>query len=346
MALRQIDIYLPNEASSLPSIEEDFSILGRWDFEVSDRRRFVRILLKTRHTDAFLEWLEKQLAEEEDYRIVVKSVEATIPHPSEGEDNDDESPEDAKNEIALDADDDDDDDDEKSVARISRQEVYQDVEDSISVTTVYYALVLLSTIVATGGMMRDSTAVVIGAMVIAPLIGPNIALALGTTLADMSLLKRALKVNLLGLLMGLAFTIVAGALLPFDPTVSEIASRTEVNIADVALALAAGAAGVLSVTRGVSAALIGVMVAVALLPPLVALGLHLGIGDWAGAYGAGLLTLTNVVAINIAGVITFLVQGIRPTTWYEEEKAKKTRAIALVLWLVILGLLVAAIILG
>jgi uncharacterized hydrophobic protein (TIGR00341 family) len=195
-------------------------------------------------------------------------------------------------------------------------------------------------------MLRDSVAVVIGAMVIAPLIGPNIALALGTTLADGALLRRSLIVNLLGLLLGFVLAVGIGLALPIDPTISEISDRTSVGLSDVALALAAGIAGTLSVTRGVSTALIGVMVAVALLPPLVAMGMLTGAGYWSAAQGAGLLTLTNVVAINLAGVFTFLAQGVRPMSWYEAERAKTATRWAIGIWLLVLGLLVATMLLA
>lgn len=342
MAIRQIDIYLPEDTNGLPPLKDEFDVIDQWTFKTSEGRSHVRILVETNKTEALLEWLEQEFIDSDDYRISINAIQTTIPRPEEDESEEDESDEGETD----DQNGDDEEDDNKDVSRISRQEVYQDVSDSISVTKVYYTLVVLSTIVATGGMIRDNTAVVIGAMVIAPIIGPNIALALGSTLADQDLLKRAIKINILGLLLGLSIAIFAGLVLPVDPSVGEIATRTEVNIADVGLALAAGAAGVLSVTRGVSTALIGVMVAVALLPPLVAVGLLIGIGDWSGAYGATLLTFTNVVAINLAGIVTFIIQGIRPTTWYEAEKAKRSRTVAFVLWLTILGVLIAAIVVG
>lgn len=231
----------------------------------------------------------------------------------------------------------------QKVARISREEVIEEVNDSLRTSQIHYTLVLLSTIVATGGMLRDSPAIVIGAMVIAPLIGPNIALSLGTTLADFQLIRRAITINFLGLTMALVVATVSGFLLPVDVSINEIASRTEVNFGDIALAFAAGIAGVLSVTRGVSTALIGVMVAVALLPPLVAVGLCIGSGELTAAFGAGLLTMTNVVAINLAGIITFLVQGLRPTAWNERKKARRTKIIAVTLWLTVLAILVLSI---
>lgn len=341
MALRQVDIYLPPEHEPLGDLEDAPSALSRHDLTLDDDATLTSIILETGDSDALLEWLHNKVGDIEGHRIVVLEVLATLPR--QGEDEGETSVEEL-GALQNGNGDDEEDDGNGAAARISREEVYQDVTDSIAVTNVHYALVALSTIVAAGGMLRDSTAVVIGAMVIAPLIGPNIALALGATLADWKLIRRSALVNFLGLLLGLLLAVIGGFFLPVDVTLGEIASRTRAGLADVVLALAAGAAGVLSVTRGVSTALIGVMVAVALLPPLVATGLLLGTANWAGAYGAGMLTLINLVAINLAGIITFQIQGIRPMTWYDEEKARRPRIYAIILWVVLLLALAAGIV--
>ncbi len=118
------------------------------------------------------------------------------------------------------------------------------------------------------------------------------------------------------------------------------------SLGDVLLALAAGSAAALSFTTGVLSALIGVMVAVALLPPLVTLGMLVGVGRWDMALGALLLLLTNLICINLAGVVTFLARGIRPLTWWEERKAKKATRQAIAIWTFLLILLVMVILLS
>jgi uncharacterized hydrophobic protein (TIGR00341 family) len=125
-----------------------------------------------------------------------------------------------------------------------------------------------------------------------------------------------------------------------NPQTPEIFSRTEVGLSDIVLALASGAAGALAFTSGLSAALIGVMVAVALLPPLVTLGLLVGAGEFRMALGAMLLFLTNIICVNLAGVATFLFQGIRPLSWWEAAKAKKATYYAIVLWAFLLTVLI------
>ena len=329
MALRQVDIYLPEDHAPLDWGDEH-DALGRWDETLDNGQRLTRVLLDSNDTEAFIEWVDQHVSAA-DYRIVLLPVEATLPRPESDED-DEAADEDA--------------DEEQSVERINREELYQSITDSIRTTKTHYLLVVLSTIVAAGGMMRDSTAVVIGAMVIAPLIGPNIALSLGTTLGDTKLLWKALRVNLSSLALALGLSLAFGAVLTVDAATPEIASRTQIDLADVALALAAGVAGALSFTRGVSTALIGVMVAVALLPPLVAVGLLLGTGQGRAAYEAFLLLCTNVVCVNLAGVVTFFAQGIQPMKWYEAEQAKRAIRVAVLLWLSALAVLIAAILLA
>ena len=211
--------------------------------------------------------------------------------------------------------------------------------EAVGVTAAFLTMVVLSTVVAAGGLLRDSVAVVIGAMVIAPLIGPNIALSLGTALGDTNLLRRAVRVNLAGVAVVLVMSVALGAIVEIDPTIPELASRTNVHMADVLLALAAGAAGALAVTRGVPTSLVGVMVAVALLPPLVAAGLFLGSGQYNLAGSAALLTVTNVVCVNLAGVSTFLLQGVRPRRWSDVEKARASSKVAIALWVALLAVL-------
>jgi len=175
---------------------------------------------------------------------------------------------------------------------------------------------------------------VIGAMVIAPLLLPNMSLALGTTLGDLAMVRRSALTAATGLGAGLGLAFGIGVLFDFNPHVTQIAARSQVTLAHVVVAGAAGAAGAIAVTTGVSANLIGVMVAVALVPPLVAVGLLTGAGEYAAATASSLLLATNVVCVNLAAVVVFLLQGILPTGWRESEDAKQTIWVALVLWTV------------
>jgi uncharacterized hydrophobic protein (TIGR00341 family) len=199
--------------------------------------------------------------------------------------------------------------------------------------------------VAAVGLYYNSVAIIIGAMVIAPLLGPNVALSLATTLGDLSLLRRALLTALAGIATTMVLSVAIGMLVQVNPESPEVASRNAVALGDIVVALASGCAGALAFTTGVSATLIGVMVAVALLPPLVTFGLLLGGGHTASAMGALSLFLMNLICVNLAGVSTFLVKGIRPATWWEKDRAGKATRIAILLWVLLLAALVGMILL-
>jgi uncharacterized hydrophobic protein (TIGR00341 family) len=163
--------------------------------------------------------------------------------------------------------------------------LYEDIKAAARCSRVFLIMVVLSTIVAAVGLYYNSVAIIIGAMVIAPLLGPNVALALATALGDLALLRHALLTALAGIATAMVLSVFIGVLLNVDPATPEIASRNAVGLGDIAVALASGAAGALAFTTGASATLIGVMVAVALLPPLVTFGLLLGGGHAALAMG-------------------------------------------------------------
>jgi uncharacterized hydrophobic protein (TIGR00341 family) len=197
--------------------------------------------------------------------------------------------------------------------------------------------------VAAIGLLADNVAVVVGAMVIAPLLGPNLAFALGTALGDARLMRESVLSLLAGLLLAVALSMALGLLWPHETESREIMMRTHVGIDSVALALASGAAAALSLTSGLSSVLVGVMVAVALLPPAATLGLMLGHGDMTNATGAGLLLAINIVCVNLACKLVFWLKGIRPRVWWEKEKARRGMRNSVIAWILTLAALIAMI---
>jgi uncharacterized hydrophobic protein (TIGR00341 family) len=169
------------------------------------------------------------------------------------------------------------------------------------------------------------------------------ALALGTTLGDLSMLRRAVLTDFFGIALVILFSIIIGALVHVDTAVAQLASNMRVGMGNIAVALASGCAGALAFTTGVSAMLVGVMVAVSLLPPLVTFGLLLGSGQSDLAVKAFFLFMMNLICINLAGVITFLAQGVRPTTWWEKSRASKAIIIAISLWVCLFAILISII---
>ena len=161
-------------------------------------------------------------------------------------------------------------------------------------------------------------------------------MAFAATLGDAGLAKKSLNTNMAGIGVALFIALAIGWFADVDTGSPEIASRLQVSYADFVVALAAGAAGALSFTSGVPGSLIGVMVAVALLPPLMVFGLLLGNGQPQISLNALLLFATNVVCLNISGVAVFLIQGVRPNSWWKAEKAKKQMRIAMAVWTALL----------
>jgi len=337
MASRLLQIYLPRGADpEAEGVLEEADVLASWKEPANDgdSGAVLHMLFPTEETESVMDRFEAAYGEREGFAVVLLAVEASLPRPdpNKEEESDQEASDDGEEEA----------DRARDAGRVSREELYTEVTRSIGSGRSFHALVGLSAVVAAAGLMKDDLAVIIGAMVIAPLLGPNVAMSLAATLGDEPLLKRALRANLIGLAIALAISLAFGLLIPFDPTVEAIARRTEFGPLDLVLSLAAGSAGTFAFTSGVAGALIGVMVAVALVPPLVAGGMLLGSGETTAATGAFLLATANMICINLAGVGTFLLQGVGPRTWWEEEKARRMTRRAVALWLTLIGLLIGA----
>jgi len=231
---------------------------------------------------------------------------------------------------------------EKKTSKITeaREIIYTEMAKNTNININYLALVILSTIVVSIGLIENNVAVIIGAMVIAPLLGPNIALSFAAVTGDTKLMLSSVKTVLSGLFIAIILPMFIGYFfnLPFDTP--ELLSRTDVKLDMFLLALASGAAAALSITTGLSSsALVGVMVAVALLPPAATLGMMLGSGNWSLAHSTAIMLLMNIVSINLASQIVFITQGIKPTLWLEQEQARKFMIFYGVVWVTILATL-------
>lgn len=327
MQQRVIKIILPS-ALKKPALEllETQEKIFYWLEESNTSNAVISVLAGSGLTETIMDIFEKKFGKEEQFRLIVFPVEASIPRPVDQNKEVDKSK-------------------QKESSRISREELYDDIVGSTKTSKVYIIFVILSTIVAAIGLLQDNVAVIIGAMVIAPFLGPNVALALSTTLGDNQLRNDALKAIVAGFSVAIILSFFMGYFFVVDPGNPELASRTQAGISDIILALASGAAGVLAFTAGAPAVVIGVMVAVALLPPLTVFGLLMGSGEYSLALGAFLLFLTNIICINLAGVSTFLLQGVSPRTWWEAKKAKKATRKTLAIWIITLSLLIVVILL-
>jgi uncharacterized hydrophobic protein (TIGR00271 family) len=178
----------------------------------------------------------------------------------------------------------------------------------------------LAAIIATYGLLQGSAAVIIGAMLVAPLFTPILAGSLAIVQGDIRMLRLALEAALKGIALAIGLAVVLTALSPLRTLTSEIASRTSPNLFDLAVALASGAAGAYAVARkDVATALPGVAIAAALVPPLCVVGVGIAMGDPRVTGGATLLFTTNLIAITLAGSTTLLLLGFRPAAGAERE---------------------------
>lgn len=333
MPLRLLQLTLAHDR--LDGLDEalgEAAVVDRWQVDTGEGAALVQVLLDAEQVEAVTDRLSDRFGDSDGFRIVLLEVAATIPTVEEPEDDGE-------------AGSGDDEGISGTPRRISREELHADVSEAARLTPVFVVMVALSTVVAAGGLLADDVAIVIGAMVIAPLLGPNIALSLAATLGDIQLARRSLATIGAGMGVALGLSLAIGALVVVDPTSASIASRTTADLGDIAIALSAGAAGSLAFTSGVPAVVVGVMVAVALLPPVVTFGLLLGGGQTEPAVGAALLVATNVACINLAAVATFLVQKVEPRSWWEADRARKATRIAVASWVLLLAVLAALILL-
>lgn len=341
MALRLLQIIVPKRHDL-----EVLEVVGRrkpstmWSEPTNDGRVRVSMVLPKEDCDDLVRKLDAQYSSVEGFRLILEAVEATrptieekpVPEPEASEEDHPKRP-------AF------------FGGRVASDELVGQISAGAGYTRVYLAMVVLSTVVAAAGLVQNSAAVIIGAMVIAPLLGPNLGLALSLTIGDLKLARKALLTNVIGLLIAAGLAMLVGLYAQVgaakdDPNTTEIFARTIPRVSDIAIALAAGAAGTLAATTGVPATLVGVMVAVALLPPLVSFGLLLVSKDAtiAQAMGALMLTATNVICINLSAMAMFRLQGVGPNTVYDNRKATKESTYAMMFWALLLAALVAIIV--
>jgi uncharacterized hydrophobic protein (TIGR00341 family) len=294
-----------------------------WGGDGGDGRCSLRMLVPDDRRQALIDALQDLFKANDRARIVVQSLDAVLSHEGQGG-------KDLRQTKAA-------------TVAATREELYSQIAKGAKFDSNFLVLTILSTLVAAIGLVENNVAVVIGAMVIAPLLGPNIALAFATSLGDKELTWRAFKTNGAGLGVSLLLSIAIVLVLPISVDSPEILARTDVDLGGVVLGLASGAAAVLSLTTGLSSTLVGVMVAVALLPPTATMGMMLGAGRLEEAVGALLLLTVNIVCVLLSAKLVFLFKGVRPSSWTERNRAKQSMAFYLALWAVLLAVLIAVI---
>ncbi len=322
MPVRLIEIFVPlNRVELARSSVSSLDVLSIWWEKLADEQAQLHILVEAERSEEVTDMLRTVLADSgAELKIVSLPVEMSIPAPGEEDTGSRESGR-----------------KRGKPSRVSREELITDVDGMMRTSVPNLVMTVLSAVVCAIGLSGSDVAVIIGAMVIAPLLGPNVGLSLSVTLGDFGFFGKALKENILRIGTAFFFVFGMGRLFAFDVDAAEIVSRTTVESTDIVVALAAGAAGALALSTGASSTLIGVMMATALMPPLVVTGILAAAGEFSGAVGAARFLAVNLISINLSGIVTFLAVGVRPWSRLEASRARMLVALALVFWLLLLA---------
>ncbi|MEA5488428.1 MULTISPECIES: DUF389 domain-containing protein [Pseudanabaena] len=212
-----------------------------------------------------------------------------------------------------------------------KTEVYLEISQAATLKdTTHWLQIIFSAGIATLGLVLNSPAVIIGAMLISPLMGPILSLGLALAAGDFILLARGIANITLSCSVAIGFAVLLIFILPFKEATSEILARIQPNTLDLGVALFSGAIGAIAICRpikGVVTSIPGVSIAVALMPPLCVVGFGVGVAfslNWSEGFqiakGGGLLFLTNLVAISFASLLVFLMLHIDTETVRERVK--------------------------
>ena len=196
--------------------------------------------------------------------------------------------------------------------KIDHKQVRLNIQADALPSTTFFIMNALAAVIAGYGLLADSTAVVIGAMLVAMMLGPISGIALALIDARWVLLRTALSTLALGVTMIYAIGMIIGFIHLDLPITHEILTRTQPTVIDLMIALAGGAAGAFAaVSPRLSVAVVGVAVATALVPPLVASGILLAHGQLQNSANAFLLAFTNMVAIQVSSSLVLWIAGFR-----------------------------------
>jgi len=208
-----------------------------------------------------------------------------------------------------------------------RGQLFFEVDDAGRKLSRFWLLLVLSAVIASSGVIADSTATVIGAMIVAPLMVPILGTVLGVVLADRDNLLRCLGLVILGAAAVVAVAYLLGLLTAAPVTAadnSQVAARVTPHLVDLVAALATGAVGSVALTRDdISDTLPGVAIANSLVPPLAVVGLALESNAPGQAGGAMLLFITNVSAILATGLVVMAIYGVNRRVVPEPDGTKR-----------------------
>lgn len=203
------------------------------------------------------------------------------------------------------------------------EQLHRDLLLESSLNSYYLILIISSCAIATFGLLSNSTAVIIGAMIVAPLMLPIRALAFGALQADLTLFRQGVTAVTVGTFIAVAIASSIGLLVGLPSYGSEVLARSAPTLLDLGIAVVAGGiSGYAKIEPKISGTVAGTAIAVALMPPICVIGLGLAQANWSLSLGATLLYLTNLLGITLACMLVFVLGGYistseasKPLTW-------------------------------
>lgn len=228
------------------------------------------------------------------------------------------------------------------LAREERRDVYVRVRGGANADVSFTVLMILSSAIAALGLILNSPAVVIGAMLVAPLMGPIAGAGMALVLGDVRFMRFSFGAVLRGAVLAILVGFVLG-LMPGNNMTAEVLARTQPNLIDLGVAIFSGLAGAFALSYAPAAgALPGVAIAAALVPPLASVGISFADGQFERGFGALLLFTTNFIAIATASAFVFVVFGFRPNPTAKAQQIASRRSARLALFMLMLISIVLA----
>ena len=219
-----------------------------------------------------------------------------------------------------------------TLTRIEQEEMVRTARNMATFNIDYLVLIMVSAVIATLGLLLNSGAVIIGAMLVAPLMQPLIGISVGITVGNLRILRLGIFTLVIGVgsALGLAFFI--GLVTPIDIITPEMAGRGNPSLLDAGVAIASGVVGAYATARkDIPSALAGVAIAAALVPPLCTVGLGVGLGNSSLAFGASILFLTNIICIILSGGVVFYWIGMNPNRYQDASVSRSMISLILLL---------------
>lgn len=210
------------------------------------------------------------------------------------------------------------DKEEEDNSRATRESLIFFAKEKSSITRDYLLLVVFSAIITSLGLILNNVAVIVGGMVIAPVLGPILAITIGIVLGKTRLIWKGISAEIIAVVLAMGVGLVFGLLIPDVEVNRALSIRMMPTMADLFIAMAAGAAGAFTLIKGeLESGLVGVMVAASLLPVMCTAGIGLALGNRTMIVGPMLLLGGNYLALLLSNVLVFYLQGLKPRIWYK-----------------------------